>query len=402
MCSHDERKPERSSLPGVWVMEEPTGCDAIVMISVSEIDANLYYATRFAVPDPFIFVQAGPENIVVMSDLELDRAKKEARVDTVLSYSTYERKARQKGVEAPSVLDVLDFVLQERYAHHLLVPGNFGVEYADGLRARGYTLSVKREPFFESRLVKSEEEIEAIAATQRATEEAVGEAISAIRAARVESDGFLYLDGEQLTSEALKKMIHMKLMEHECVAQHTIVASGLQGVDPHHHGHGPIRAHESIVIDVFPRSGRSRYFADMSRTVVKGKASPTLRAMYRAVLRAQERGMELIRDGADGMAIHADVNAVLEKDGFTTGMRDGRMQGFFHGTGHGVGLDIHEPPRINKTGGVLRSGHVVTVEPGLYYLDAGAVRIEDLVVVTAAGCRNLTNFPKGIHEFEID
>lgn len=112
--------------------------------------------------------------------------------------------------------------------------------------------------------------------------------------------------------------------------------------------------------------------------------------------------MELIRDGADGRYIHAEVNAVLEKDGFYTDILDGRMQGFFHGTGHGVGLDIHELPRINKIGGVLRRGHVVTVEPGLYYRDAGAVRIEDLVVVTGAGCRNLTDFPKGIHELEID
>lgn len=382
--------------------KELTGCDAIVMISASEIDANLYYATRFVAPDPFIFVQTGAEKIVVMSDLELDRAKKEARVDTVLSYSAYEQMAREKGAEAPALLDVLDLVLRERNARHLLVPGNFGIEYADGLRARGYTLSVKREPFFEARLVKSEEEIEAIAATQRVTEEAVDAAISAVQAAKVESDGFLYLDGEQLTSESLKKIMHLKLMEQDCVAQHTIVAPGLQGVDPHHHGNGPIRANESIVIDVFPRSGRTRYFADMSRTVVKGKASPKLRAMYRAVLRAQERGMELIRDGAEGRIIHAEVNAVLEKHGFTTCMLGGRMQGFFHGTGHGVGLDIHEPPRISKTDGILRSGSVVTVEPGLYYLDAGAIRIEDLVVVTGAGCRNLTNFPKGISEFEID
>src|SRR5574337_392080 len=382
-------------------MQEPR-CDAIVMISTSEIDSNLYYATQFAAPDPFIFVQAGPEKIVVMSDLEMDRARNQARVDTVLSYSAYEQRARQKGTDAPSVLDVLDLVLRERGARYLQVPGNFGVEYADGLRARGYTLSVKKEPFFEARLVKSEEEIETIAATQRATEEAVGAAISSVQAAKVESDGLLYLDGELLTAEALKKIIHLKLMEHECVAQHTIVAPGLQGVDPHHHGQGPIRANESIVIDVFPRSERSHYFADMSRTVVKGKASPKLRAMYRAVLNAQECGMELIRDGADGRLIHTKVNAVLEKDSFTTGMIGGRMQGFFHGTGHGVGLDIHEPPRINKTGAVLRTGHVVTVEPGLYYLDAGAVRIEDLVVVTATGCRNLTNFPKGISEFEID
>ncbi len=383
-------------------MEELTGYDALAMISTSEIDANLYYATRFAAPDPFIFVQAGAEKIVVMSDLEMDRARSQARVDTVLSYSAYERRAREKGANAPSTLDVLDLVLRERRAHHLLVPGNFGIEYADGLRAKGYTLTVKREPFFDARLVKNEEEVEAITATQRATEEAVDAAISAIQAAKVESGGFLYLDGELLTAEALKKIMHVTLMERECVAQHTIVAPGLQGVDPHHSGNGPIRANESIVIDLFPRSERSRYFADMSRTVVKGKASPKLRAMYRAVLNAQECGMELIRDGADGSAIHTKVNAVLEKDGFTTGIVGGRMQGFFHGTGHGVGLDIHEPPRINKTGGVLRTGYVVTVEPGLYYLDAGAIRIEDLVVVTGAGCRNLTNFPKGIGELEID
>lgn len=139
-------------------MQEPR-CDATVMISTSEIDANLYYATRFAAPDPFIFVQAGAEKIVVMSDLEMDRARSQARVDTVLSYSAYERRAREKGTDAPSLLDVLDLVLRERGAHHLLVPGNFGIEYADGLRARGYTVTVKREPFFEARLMKSEERL---------------------------------------------------------------------------------------------------------------------------------------------------------------------------------------------------------------------------------------------------
>ena len=378
------------------------GCDAIVMIAASEIDSNLYYATRFLAPDPFIFVQVGAEKILVMSDLEVDRARSQASVDTVLSYSAYEGRAREKGASLPSSLDVLDLVLQERNARHLLVPGSFGIEHADGLRARGYTLTVKREPFFEERLVKSEEEIEQITATQRATEEAVDAAISAIRAAKVGNDGFLSLDGQRLTSEKLKKIINVKLMELDCVAQNSIVAPGLQGVDPHDQGSGPIRANESIVMDIFPKSGRTRYFADMTRTVVKGKASPKLRAMYRAVLNAQERGIELIRDGADGKAIHAEVNAVLEKDGFATGMVGGRMQGFFHGTGHGVGLDIHEPPRISKTGAVLKSGYVVTVEPGLYYQDAGAVRIEDLVVVTPTGCRDLTKFPKGVTDFEIE
>ena len=378
------------------------GCDAIVMIAASEIDSNLYYATGFLAPDPFIFIQCGEEKILVMSDLEVDRARSQGRVDTVLSYSAYEARLRESGTKPPGLLDVLDMVLLERKASRLLVPGNFGIEYADSLRARGYTLTAKREPFFEERVVKSEEEIEHITATQRATEEAVDAAKEAIRAARVGGDGFLRLDGELLTSEALKKIINVKLMESDCIAQHTIVAAGVHGVDPHHQGAGPIRANESIVMDVFPRSGRSRYFSDMTRTVVKGKASPKLKAMYRSVLNAQERGIELIRDGADGKAIHSEVNQVLEKDGFTTGMVGGRMQGFFHGTGHGLGLDIHEPPRISKMGAVLKSGYVVTVEPGLYYLDAGAVRIEDLVVVTSTGCRNLTKFPKGLPEFEIE
>jgi len=378
------------------------GCDAIVMIAASEIDSNLYYATGFLAPDPFIFIQCGEEKILVMSDLEVDRARSQGRVDTVLSYSAYEARLRESGTKPPGLLDVLDMVLLERKASRLLVPGNFGIEYADSLRARGYTLTVKREPFFEERVVKSEEEIEHITATQRATEEAVDAAVGAIRSAKVGSDDFLYLDGELLTSEALKKIINVKLMESDCIAQHTIVAAGVHGVDPHHQGAGPIRANVSIVMDVFPRSGRTRYFADMTRTVVKGKASPKLKAMYRSVLNAQERGIELIRDGADGKAIHSEVNHVLEKDGFTTGMVGGRMQGFFHGTGHGLGLDIHEPPRISKMGAVLKSGYVVTVEPGLYYLDAGAVRIEDLVVVTSTGCRNLTKFPKGLPEFEIE
>ena len=378
------------------------GCDAIVMIAASEIVSNLYYATGFLAPDPFIFIQCGEEKILVMSDLEVDRARSQGRVDTVLSYSAYEARLRESGTKSPGLLDVLDMVLLERKARRLLVPGNFGIEYADLLRARGYTLTVKREPFFEERVVKSEEEIEHITATQRATEEAVDAAKEAIRAARVGGDGFLRLDGELLTSEALKKIINVKLMESDCIAQHTIVAAGVHGVDPHHQGAGPIRANESIVMDVFPRSGRTRYFADMTRTVVKGKASPKLKAMYRSVLNAQERGIELISDGADGKAIHSEVNQVLEKDGFTTGMVGGRMQGFFHGTGHGLGLDIHEPPRISKMGAILKSGYVVTVEPGLYYLDAGAVRIEDLVAVTSTGCRNLTKFPKGLPEFEIE
>jgi Xaa-Pro aminopeptidase len=368
------------------------GDDALLLIASSEADSNLYYATRFLAPDPFVFLQVGGRKVLLMSDLEIDRARAQARVDEVLSLSEYDDKARQRSA-SPHLMDAVGLLLEAHGVQAVTVPAAFPVDYADRLRDKGVRVSVRPDPFFPERLVKGEEEVAAIALTQRHTEAALQAALEVLGESVVRGDRVLWRDGP-LTVEQLKKVINVRLMEHDCVAQHTIVACGPDGVDPHNEGSGPIRPHESIVFDIFPRSSRTRYFADMTRTVVKGRASDGLRRMYDAVLAAQLRGIELVRDGASGQEVHAEVAKVLEERGFATGRQDGRMQGFFHGTGHGVGLDIHEAPRISKTGSSLRAGHVVTVEPGLYYARWGAVRIEDLVVVEAGGCRNLTRAPK--------
>ena len=188
--------------------------------------------------------------------------------------------------------------------------------------------------------------------------------------------------------------MHLTMMEQECVAQHTIIAPGVQAVDPHNEGSGPLRANEPIVIDVFPQHAKSRYFADITRTVVKGKASDKVQKMFNAVKEGQEIAYRMIKDGVDGMVVHNAILELFNSLGFKTGEQSGRMQGFFHGTGHGVGLEIHEPPRVSGKSDVLRAGMVVTVEPGLYYLDAGGIRIEDMIVVTPTGCRVLTEAPK--------
>ena len=197
-----------------------------------------------------------------------------------------------------------------------------------------------------------------------------------------------------MTSEDIKRIINVALMERGCVAQHTIIACGADAVDPHCEGSGPLRANESIVMDIFPQSVASRYYADLSRTVVRGKASVKLRKMFAAVREGQETAFRMIRHGADGSLIHHAIQKRFEELGFRTGEIKGRMQGFFHGTGHGVGLEIHEPPRISIGKDILKAGHVVTVEPGLYYLDAGGIRLEDMVLVTRRGCRNLTKLSK--------
>jgi Xaa-Pro aminopeptidase len=366
--------------------------EALLIIATSEQDADLYYATRFLAPDPFPFFPMGGERVIMVSDLELGRAKSQAAVETILSLQRYEDRAKGR-VTQPTLLDAVDEAFRERGVQRLLVPGSFPVEYADKFRAGGYEVRVMEGTFFEQRLVKSETEVGWIAETLRLTEEAMAIAIQTIREAEIRGNE-LYRSGERLTSEGVRRLIHHALLDRDCVAERTIVAGGEQGSDPHHEGTGPLMAHQPIVIDVFPRSSRTRYFADITRTVVKGNASLRVKAMHEAVLQAQGKAVALIRDGADGAAIHQEVTTVFERLGFPTGETNGRMQGFFHGTGHGLGLEIHEPPRIGKRGAVLRSGNVVTVEPGLYYPGEGGVRIEDLVVVTETGCRTLTKYPK--------
>jgi len=172
------------------------------------------------------------------------------------------------------------------------------------------------------------------------------------------------------------------------------VASGQHGCDPHDVGNGPIRAGEPVIIDIFPRSEKTGYFADITRTVVKGKPRPRVREMYDAVLAGQRGALRMIKPGVVASDIHGAILALFEKRGFKTGQIDGRMQGFFHGTGHGLGLEIHEAPRIAMNDTRLEAGMVVTVEPGLYYAGIGGMRIEDTVLVTRTGMRNLTRFPK--------
>lgn len=367
----------------------------LLIIAASEIDSNLYYATGFLAPDAFVYLRAGRESLLLMSDLEMDRAKAQARVDTVLSYSAYEERAKARLGERPRLVQVVAELLNERGIKAFDVPASFPLEYGDAFRGLGYTVSVRPDPLLPERVIKTPQEVDEISATQRAVEDAVAAAMQVLREAEVQH-GVLHYQGTALTSERVKQIINVALMERECVAQHTIVACGIQACDPHNQGSGPLYADQPIIFDVFPQSSRTRYFADMSRTVVKGRASDGMKRLYDAVREGQQWGVEQVRSGMDGKTIHEGICERFAARGFETGMRDGRMQGFFHGTGHGVGLDIHEAPRVGKVNHLLQAGEVVTIEPGLYYPAIGAARIEDMVLVTADGGVNLTRFPKDL------
>jgi len=393
-----ESKQQRSAMKKTGQREATSvklrADQAFLLVAASEGDANMLYAVGFFVPDPFIFFQHKNTKFAVMSDLEIDRAKKQAHVDRVLSLSLYQRKLRKLGKAPAAMIDILDLLFRERGIRSLIVPANFSALLADQLRAKGYSVQIKRDPFWSQRETKNDSEVKQITESLRIARLGLEAGIRVLRRTRVKRDGYLYLNGARLTSEMLKTAVNTTIMAQGWLPSHTIISSGNQCVDPHHEGSGPIKANTSIIFDIFPRSQHNGYFGDLSRTVVRGRASDKLKQIYATVQAGQKIGFDQIRDGINGKEVHQNILALFEARGFHTGKINGRMQGFFHGTGHGLGLDIHEPPRIAPVDATLRTGHVVTVEPGLYYLGVGGVRLEDVVVVTPKGNRNLTDCPQ--------
>jgi len=365
---------------------------ARLVYAASETDADILYPTGFFAPDPFLFIQKGRTRYLVMSDLEMDRARKQASVDRVLSWTKVAAPVEKGGRKArPS--EVIALALRQLGLRRVAVPESFPLGLAMELDARGIRLDLLPDPFWPEREIKEPREVRAIEQSLQAAEAGLLAGIEALRSCRIRS-GWLWRDSRKFTAEDLRSVVNTRMMSDGYLPSHTICAHGDQAVDPHEEGHGPIRADTPIVMDIFPRSEKTGYFGDLTRTVVRGRASFALHELYAIVHEGVRLGHRRLREGVEGMDVHREIQALFARQGYQTGVKDGRMQGFFHGTGHGVGLQIHEAPSVGKRQNRLRAGHVVTVEPGLYYLGLGGVRIEDMALVTKTGSRCLTRVPK--------
>lgn len=373
----------------------------LLVIAAPEHDAAARHLSGFLAPDAVICARVNGKAYLAVSSLEYGRARKQAKVDDLLSYDELGLKALARELEGSgSALGAASADLLKRLGTtSVSVPPNFAVVHADELRKRGITVSPDGKLFTNLRRQKTPEEVAQIEEAQRATEEACAHAVGILRESGVADDGALTWRGETLTSEVLRSEIDIELLRRGFIAVGTIVAGGPQAADPHERGSGPLRAGETIIMDVFPSGARSHYFADMTRTFIKGEPTPEVQRMYDAVMEAQEVALGMIRAGVNGKDVHEKVSDVLHAAGYKTLLHDQEegkplTEGFFHGTGHGVGLDLHEGPSMGTSDMELMVGDVVTVEPGVYDPSLGGVRIEDLVVVAEDGCRNLTRFPK--------
>ncbi|MEA1956835.1 MAG: Xaa-Pro peptidase family protein [Euryarchaeota archaeon] len=366
----------------------------LLMVSGSMHNADMYYATHFLAVDPFIYLRVPHEgkDILVVSQMEYERAIKESTVTEIRSSLDYGRDLKTE--------ELITQILLEEHINAIEVPRDFPLFTAEELRKNGIEVVPVDEELIltKEREIKDKQEISYMRKAQRATEHAMGIAIAAIKKSSVMNDNDSLLEnGEVLTSERIKAYIEHALIDSGCTCDggEPIVACGKRAADPHFTGTGSLLANESIIIDIFPRLKRERYYADMTRTAVKGEPDKAIKEMYEAVLAAQNAALARVKEGVTCKALHNLVCDVFEERGYGT-IRKRSKKGFIHSTGHGVGLDLHENPRVADNDYELRKGNVITIEPGLYDPEVGAVRLEDMVLVRRNGCENLTRFEKNL------
>ena len=363
-----------------------------LIVAASDHDPDMLYATRFFVPDPFIFLEQNGKRTIVLSDLEIDRARKQANADEIVSLSRFERELQGAGKKAPPFEKVMSHFLRKRGVRSALVPASFPLGYANELASQKIQVRAANGLFWPEREAKSEDELRQMRRALAITEKGLARAMEVLAASKPGSGKKLKWSGRTLTSEILRAEIDSAILRAGGLPANTIVAGGDQACDPHERGFGPLKANSLIILDVFPRDAASGYYGDMTRTVVRGRASEEQRQLWETVREGQALALKKMKPGVDGLKLHTEVKQLFTDRGYPTEVRDGRQVGFFHGTGHGLGLEIHEFPRFQKT--VFKPGQVLTVEPGLYYPGLGGVRLEDVVVLTKNGTRLLSRFEK--------
>ena len=364
-----------------------------ILYASSEQSADLFYLTGVFVPDPFLCFVVGKRSTAVVNRLEYGRVRAKSNCDEVLLQETVqEQAAKALKIERSSVgpAEMMRYFAKLNKTRELEVPENFPSVYYAKLLEAGMKVRVGAEPFFPARELKSDAEAKALQQGNAASTAGIRTAERVLRASKIVGKRLKY-EGRTLTSEWLRTMIDQACLSKGAVAQNTIVAGGKQGCDPHEGGHGPLKPNELIIVDVFPRVQKTGYHGDMTRTFLKGRASDAQRALVGAVRDAQLAALAKVKAGVSGGAVHGAAVQVFEERGFVTERRGEDFVGFIHGTGHGLGLEVHESPRVSPGAPRLRKGQVITIEPGLYYPEIGGCRIEDVVRVTKEGSELLSS-----------
>ncbi|MDB4384913.1 Xaa-Pro peptidase family protein [Opitutaceae bacterium] len=364
---------------------------ALIFFDDTHRSLDLRYFCGFEVHDPFIAARIGKKKIGVLNALEFGRALKESTLDQIIPLEDLNEAALANGVKAPGPADQIAALARHFKLDQFEVPGDFPSNILIKLVDQGFDIQVNDGAIFPQREIKSDDEAKAIRAGNRCASAGFAAAEELLRASQIKGRRLVH-DGRTLTSERVRTAIQTACVNAGGFPADTIVAGGDQACDPHCRGSGALKANELIIIDIFPRMFDTGYWGDMTRTFLRGQANDDQRRLVTAVATAQKAALKKIKSGVMANAVHAECLRVFDERDYTTEMTPAGAVGFFHGTGHGLGLAIHEAPRLGAVKRRLRKGAVVTVEPGLYYPGLGGCRIEDVVQVTDSKPRKLSSY----------
>jgi Xaa-Pro aminopeptidase len=350
------------------------------------------------VPDPFLYVERDGARHVVLTSFEIDRVRAipGAPMPHAWEEFGYDELVAQGLAREEVYLEVAVNACRELGVTEAAVPWTFPARFADRLREAGVIVTPELELFQERRRVKSDAQLAGIRRAQRAAEAGMDAARALLRRAKPNHDG-LVVDGQPLTSERIKAAIMEVFTSRGMTATEFIVAHGPQSAVGHDMGSGVIVQGEPIVIDVWPMDVETACYADMTRTYVVGDPPAEITRYHGLCKEALDRSLDAIRPGRAGADVFRLACELFQAAGEPTllSKKPGEIleNGFYHGLGHGVGLEVHEAPSLSRDPGTMVAGDVVTVEPGCYRHGYGGVRLEDLVLVTEDGAENLTDYP---------
>jgi len=378
---------------------------ATLMAGIPETNAWLYHKLRFTVGDPTAIIDlplpdGGRQVTVILRDIEMDRARQHARADRVCCPKDFEPDSGLSGDRETATAQAAAECLRRAGVSHVCGDRSLPLIFADMVRQAGIEIVCDMEMGVLARRAKDEQEVAWLKESQAVTEGAMRMACETVANATARADGVLLLDGDVLTSERLRAMIDHWLLDRGYLNPVSIVAGGPTGADCHHRGDGALLTEQPVIIDIFPQNRATHYWGDCTRTSVHGAISAELSQMHAAVVAAKAAATAATRAGVTGEDVHRATIGAMEANGFAMGLPGEQDPDSFcsmtHGTGHGIGLDVHEPPLLDFKGPELVVGDALTIEPGLYRRDLGGVRVEDMVVVTADGCVNLNALPEGL------
>ena len=373
----------------------------VLLFAAPTVNADMRWFSRFKAGDPFPAFSHRGKKVGLLPLLEVGRAKTESDFDVILNLTEMIKEARARDPKA-GVAEVIALAAKARGIRRFTVPHDFPAGLWERLRELGLKLDLPGKgrderaapQVFPQRAIKDKVDAAGIAAGNRGSSAAFTAVERILRASTIKGK-WVRWKGRVLTAEDLHAAAHQAVLEAGCINDHgLIIAPGDQAVDCHAAGTGPVPAHEPIVVDIYPRHIATGLYGDMTRTYLKGRASPERRRMIQTVKDAHAAALKALRAGVTGAAVYAAAADLIKARGYFTGKRKGAYVGFFHGLGHGLGFDVHEAPNLSPSfHQPLQAGHVVTIEPGLYYPGLGGCRFEDVALVTKTGHKLLSRHP---------